>query len=119
MKTHKREILIYYHPDSGAHRQVVAYAKTVSKHVRTFSFGRTPSSGTSWQQIIKALDLDPKLLLNKSNPYYQEHLRGREFDEENWIKVLMNNPSLFKFPIAMSGSKAVVCNTPSDIYKLK
>lgn len=56
--------------------------------------------------------------MNKAHPYYQAHLRGRDFDDEAWLKILANNPYLFKAPIAVRGRRAVFCETPTAIYRL-
>jgi arsenate reductase len=119
MKTNPREILIYYNPDSNSHRQVIAYAKSLARHVKTYAFSQAPSTGTSWQQIINTLGMHPRELMNKSNPYYQEHIRGRDFDAESWIKVLMNNPDLIIAPIAIRGDRALLCRSATDILKLQ
>lgn len=118
MKTHSREILIYYNPDSSNDRKTVAHAQSLTPHIRTFSFLQAPSSGTSWQQILSALDLHPKELMNKAHPYYQQNIRGKSFGEQDWLNVIMHNPSLLKAPIAIRGSKAVLCSNATDIYKL-
>lgn len=118
MKTHQREILIYYNPDSSNDRKTVAHAQGLASHVRTYSFDKAPSTGTSWQQILQALDMHPKELLNKAHPYYQANIRGKEFNEEDWLNVIKFNPSLLKAPIAIRGDKAVLCVSATDIYKL-
>ncbi|MCB0634607.1 MAG: hypothetical protein R2824_35540 [Saprospiraceae bacterium] len=118
MKTHYREIMIYYNPDSSSDRKTVAHAQSVSRHIKTYAYKCTPSTGTSWHQIIQALGKHPKELLNKAHPYYQEHIRGREFDDESWINVIRYNPEILKAPIAVRGRRAIVCSTPTDIYKL-
>ncbi|MDX1940049.1 MAG: hypothetical protein SFU99_05820 [Saprospiraceae bacterium] len=118
MKTHSREIMIYYNPESSADRRTVAFAQTITTHVKTYAFSKSPSTSTSWQQIISALNVHPKELLNKAHPYYQKFIRGREFDDEGWLNVLKYNPELIKAPIAVRGDRAIVCTTPTDIYKL-
>ena len=118
MRTHNREILVYYNPESSSDRKTVAYARSVVPHVKTFSFAQAPSTGTSWQHILKALNLHPKELMNKAHPYYQANIRGRDFEDECWIKVIRKNPDLLKAPIAIRGSRAILCLTPTDIYKL-
>ena len=118
MRTHNREILIYYNPESSSDRKTVAYARSVVPHVQTYSFAQAPSTGTSWQHILNALDLHPKELMNKAHPYYQSHIRGCDFEDECWIKVIRKNPDLLRAPIAMRGSRAILCLTPTDIYKL-
>ncbi len=118
MKTNQREILIYYDPSSSNDRKTVAHAQSLVSHVRTYSFDKAPSSSTSWRQIIRALDLHPKELMNKAHPYYQANIRGREFDDEDWLNVIRYNPSLLKAPIAIRGERVVLCTSATEVYKL-
>ena len=118
MKTHNREILIYYNPESRSDRLTVAHAQGISQHIKTYAYTQSPSTGTSWQMIIRSLGIHPKKLMNKAHPYYQQYIRGREFDEENWLKVIARNPELIIAPIAVRGRRAVLCTSPTDIYKL-
>ena len=104
MRTHHREILIYFNPESSNDRKTVAHAQSLVPHVRTYSYEKAPSTGTSWQQIIKSLDLHPKDLMNKAHPYYQANIRGREFNEEDWVNVIKFNPAILKAPIAIHPS---------------
>lgn len=118
MKTHSREILIYYHPESSDHRKTVAHAQGLTNHLKTFAFGQTPSTSTSWQMILKSLEAHPKDLLNKAHPFYQQHIRGREFNMTSWLNILARNPDMIKAPIAIRGNRAILCSNPTDIYKL-
>ena len=119
MKNNKREILIFYNPESESGRKTVAYAQSISNYVEAYSFEQSPyNSLTGWCKIVTALDMDPKDLLNKAHPYYQENIRGKEFDEEGWLNVLRTNPQLIKAPIAMRGKRAVLCINPQDVFRL-
>lgn len=118
MKTHQREILIYYNPESSNDKKTVAHAQGLVPHVRAYSFKQAPSNGTSWQQIIHSLDMHPKDLMNKAHPYYQANIRGREFNEEDWLNVIRYNTGMLKAPIAIRGNKAVLCTSATDIYQL-
>lgn len=118
MKTNNREILIYYNPESSSDRKTVAHAKGHIKHLKTFAHENSPSTSTSWQMIVKSLEIHPKDLLNKAHPDYRELIKGKEFDHEGWLNVLQRNPQLILAPIAVKGSKAVLCLNPTDIYKL-
>ncbi len=118
MKTSTREILLYYHPERSSDRQTLAIAKSISPFVRSYAYGKTPSTETSWKNIIARLDCHPKDLLNKAHPYYQLHIKGREFDDESWVKILRFNPDIIRSPIAMRGRRAILCNSPSDMYRL-
>jgi len=118
MKTNDREILLYFDSTSSPHKKTVAYAKSIVPYVQTYEFSDTPSTGVSWRQILQSLDKHPKDLLNKALPEYQNHIRGREFTMEGWLKVLQYNTHLLKAPIAIRGNKAILCESPTDIFKL-
>lgn len=119
LTTNEREILIYYNPDSDDDRKTVAFAQSVTPHVKSFAYAQAPFNITSWEQILGALNMDPKDLINKSNPYYQENLRGHDFDLDGWIKIFQHNPELIQAPIAIRGHHVVFCQKPTDIYKLE
>lgn len=118
MKTHPREILIYYNSESSSDRKTLAYAESTGFKVRSYCHTKSPSTTTSWKTILSTLDKHPKEIMNKAHPYYQANLRGKDFDMDDWVQVIKKNPQVILAPIAMKGQKAVLCNTPSDIYKL-
>lgn len=64
------------------------------------------------------LNMRPKDLLNKSDKKYQEMIAGHDFDDDNWLEILRENPCMIKAPIAILDKKAVLCINPKDIYKL-
>ena len=119
MRTHPREILLYYNPELSADKKTLAYANSISKHVRAYSHHNNSSTPTAWKVILQSLGLHPKKLFNKALPEYQAKLRGKELDHEGWLRVLQNNPHLIKSPIAIKGNKAILVVTPTDILKLK
>jgi len=118
MKTHPSEILLYYNSSSSSDRKVLAHAKSTGFKVRSYCHSQAPSTSTSWNTILSSLDVHPKELLNKADPFYQNNLKGKEYDIDDWLNVIKNNPNLMKSPIAIKGSKVIVCRTPTDIYKL-
>lgn len=118
MKTDPREILLFYNPDSRSDRQTVAFALSITPHIKIYDHSRGAKSTTSWQSILNKLAVHPKMLLNKAHPDYQRNIRGKEFDEEGWLYVLRNNPHLIKSPIAIKGQRVMLIHTPTDIYRL-
>lgn len=118
MITNERELKLYYDPESNSGRMTVAYAKSLSVHVSTYAFDKVPSTSTGWKEILNALGLEAKDILNKAHPYYQANIRGKEYDEEGWINIVKHNSQLIKAPIAMKGNRAILCQTPTDVYKL-
>lgn len=118
MKTHAQELVVIYHPESSKARQTLAFAHTLSLKVKEWSYVKHSITTTMWRTLLKQLNLEPKQLLDKSHPYYQEHIRGREFDDEGWLNILKRNTHLIKGPIVVTGNRALLCNQPNDIFGL-
>ncbi|GAA4835651.1 arsenate reductase family protein [Algivirga pacifica] len=119
MYSNKKNIMeVFYHPGSSLHKQTVAYAKSMSSKVVTTSYGQDAFTTTIWKYLLKKLNKTPKELLNKSDPFYQKNIRGKEFDSEGWLNVLMKHPFLIRGPIVVWKNKARLVETPTDIMKM-
>lgn len=118
MNVNKREIEIYYNPSSGSDRRTIAYAQSLTPHIKTYSYDKLRFTSTKWYDIISKLDIEPKSLFNKALPEYQENLKGKELDIEGWINVIQRNKHLLKAPIALRGQTVVLCESPTDVLRL-
>lgn len=118
MKTSNREILIFYNAESGKDRKTIAHVRSIVPYAIIHSFETVLSQGTGKEPLIRVLHLHADELLNKV------FLPGHELDpalnsgEEDLIRALASNPGLLKAPIAIRGDRAVICASPTDIYKL-
>jgi arsenate reductase len=112
------EIQLYLLDDCSKSKKVLAYAKSITSNVNAISLAKTKGTGTLWQNILSKLNKSPKQLLDKSKPYYQANIRGRDFEDRDWTYLLMNNPELVRSPIAIRGNKAIILDNPTDIYKI-
>ena len=118
IKLHANETLIYYNPACNRARKLIAYARSTRNKINEVEWPKTSFTTTYWRQLLDMLKLQPKELLDKSLVYYQQNIRGRVFDDEAWLYVLMKNPHLIKGPIVVKGNKAMLCTNPSDFFKL-
>lgn len=46
---------------------------------------------------------------------YKDNYKGKELSDNEWIKVLAENPKLLQRPIVINGDKAVLGNPPENI----
>jgi arsenate reductase (glutaredoxin) len=118
MKIPRNQVILYYDPETSIGKQTYAYAKSIAKHVQAIEFTKANLTNRIWQDILEMLNLRAKDLLDRSNPVYQEKLKGISFEQEDWLNVIVKNPELIKAPILIKGSKAILCITPSDVLKM-
>lgn len=109
-----------YDGESSSGKKALAYAYTLAPNVKLNrqDVCKVKLSTTFLRQVIQKLQLRPKDLMNRADPFYQEHVRGRDLDDEGWLNVLANNPQLLRAPIALMGQHAVICDPASLIYTL-
>lgn len=112
------ELVIIYNRESDLARKTLAYGYALSKKVNKQDLDQSKISTTLFKIILEKLQLRPKDLLNKSDTFYQDNIRGRDFADEEWLSLLKKNPQLLKAPIAMYRGNVVLCQTPTDILKL-
>jgi arsenate reductase (glutaredoxin) len=112
------EIQLFMKTDCSKSKKVLAYAKSISNKVNAIDLCKTKSTGTIWESILSKLNMSPKELLDKSKPYYQTHIKGRDFEDRDWLFLLMNNPDLIRGPIVIKGNRAMLIDNPTDIYKM-
>ncbi len=118
MKTHPNELFLYYNCESDTHKKTRALAHSIANHVNETTFKNEAISKTMWADLLSMLNLKPKDLLDKSDTKYQAELAGHNFNEEDWLNILINNPCMIKAPIAVMQNKAILCLSPQDIFKL-
>ena len=118
MKSHPNEMWLFFDCESSTHKKTLALAKSITENINEFTFQHNKLSKFRWAEILSMLQMRPKDLLNKADNKYQEELAGHDFDDDNWLEILRNNPCMIKGPIAIMNGKAVLCVNPKDIYKL-
>lgn len=118
MKFHPAELFIIYDSSSTFCRQTLAYAYTLTKHVQSHDVQKVRFTTTLWREILGRLGLSAKDLLNRAHEDYQRRIAGGSYHDEDWLNILMRNPHLIKYPIAIKADRAILCKSPTDILKL-
>jgi arsenate reductase (glutaredoxin) len=118
MQTTNPELIIYYDNESPKARMTLAYAMSLTSKVNRQEIHQVEISETILRQLLSRLNVSPKEILNKAHSYYKEVIKGREFTDAEWLCILRKNPTLFKCPIASYRNHTILCETPTDIFKL-
>ncbi len=74
-----------------------------------------PLSKDELRMLLHKLDMQPSLLVRKSEPVYKEQYDGKELTEGQWLDVLIEHPVLMERPIVAQGDKAIVARPPETV----
>jgi len=109
--------VLFYNGNDSLGKKTRAYASMMGSKVNFQDLTKSSLSSTTLQVILDALKMSPKDLMNKADPCYQRHCRGKEFDDDGWLNVLKKNPFLIKWPIVFNNGRVYLCQTPNDVFR--
>ena len=79
---------------------------------------KTPIGEDELKDILVRLHMKPNEIIRPQEEYYRKELKGREFNDDEWVKILVENPKLIQRPIVVKGPKAVIGDPASNIEAL-
>lgn len=77
-----------------------------------------PLSVLEIKTLLKKLNQNVHDLIRKTDRLFLENYEGKQLSDEEWIKVLAENPSLIQRPIVIKGSEAIVARPIENIKSL-
>lgn len=114
----ENEITLLYNKERELDRKTLATAHAVTRRINRQEIHSKRVSETLFYMLVEKLGGDPKSIVDKSQPFYQRELRGRELSNYGWYTMFMHHPELLKAPIAMYHGRAVLCTSSNDVLKL-
>jgi len=67
-----------------------------------------PLSVLELKTVLKKLNQDVSHIIRKNEKLYQEKFADKNYSEDEWLRILSENPSLIQRPILIKGSVAMV-----------
>lgn len=73
-----------------------------------------PLSEEELKALLIKLNIPAAALVRKSEPGFAAY-EGKELNEEEWIRALLEHPILMQRPIVEKGSKAIIARPPDTV----
>tara|TARA_Y100000310_G_scaffold293151_1_gene322540 strand:+ start:3305 stop:3643 length:339 start_codon:yes stop_codon:yes gene_type:complete len=109
---------IYHNPRCSKSRQTLQLIEDKNEKVEIIEYLKTPPSKEELRDILKKLDKNVEDIIRKGEPIFKEKFQGKEFSEEEWIKILVDNPILIERPIVVKEGKAIIGRPPENVLEL-
>jgi len=106
-------IKIYHNPRCSKSRAGLDYLKTKVQDFEVIDYIKTGISAETIRQLLQRLNVKPLELIRTQELYFKKQLLGKNFSDEEWIQIIVENPKLLKRPIIVNNYKAVWAD-PAD-----
>lgn len=105
-------IIVYHNPKCRKSRAGLEYVRTRNAAVQVRDYIREGISPEEIAELAAKLGLKPSALVRTQEEYYRENLKDRELSDEEWCRVLSENPRLIRRPVVEYKGKAVIADPP-------
>lgn len=109
---------IYHNPRCKRSRAGLQYLKDKQIPFEIIEYLKNPLTEKQLAGLLSKLNKKPSEIVRTQEEYYKKNLRGKEFSDHEWTRILLQNPSLIQRPIVEREYKAVIGDPPENIDHL-
>jgi arsenate reductase (glutaredoxin) len=111
-------ITIYHNNRCSKSRQALELLNGAGQEVEVVKYLEQAPTEEELKGLLQKLNMQPEQLLRKGEKLYKEAFAGKSYSDEEWIKIMAENPVLIERPIAIKGNKAVIGRPPEQVLTL-
>lgn len=108
-------VTIYHKNTCSTSRKVLNMLKEAGQEVSIVLYMETPPSAKELKALLAKLGLPAKELVRKKEVLYKEQFAGKDYSEQEWIRILAEHPSLIERPIVVKGNRAIIARPPESV----
>lgn len=108
-------IEIYHNPRCRKSRETLKIIQERSDDkIEIREYLKNPPSVEELSQIIKMLDITPVDLIRKGEKEYKDHIKGKEFTNDEIIALMTTHPKIIERPVVIKDKKHAVMGRPPE-----
>ncbi len=100
-------IKIYHNSQCKKSRAGLEYLRGKGLDFEIVEYMKEPISEGDLEKLLMKLNSKPEEIIRRQEEYFKKKLKGKKFNDHEWIKIIVQNPRLLKRPIVEAQYKAV------------
>ena len=109
---------IYHNPKCKKSREGLEYLKAKSIDFKVINYLVEGLNADEIKEILLKSNLKPLQIVRSQEDYFKNYLKNKNFSDDEWVQIIMENPKILQRPIVVGAHKAVLANPPQNIDKL-
>lgn len=111
-----KEITLIYNSKEHIGKQILAYAHIEKIPIHDIDLAHMKLTTTHWAELASRMVINICDLINtEDSDFLQNFGKMDQFSEDDWLKLLVNNPSILKALIVMKGNKILMMTNPQEM----
>jgi arsenate reductase len=101
-------IRIYHNPKCKKSRAGLQRLKEKNVGFEVVEYLKDPLTEKQLESLLSKLNVKPSEIVRTQEEYYKKNLKGKTFNDHEWIRILVQNPRIIRRPIVERDYKAVI-----------
>lgn len=85
---------IFHNPRCKISRVTLNLIEEKGVDVEVIDYLNNPPTREEMKDLLNKLNMKPIEILRKQEDVYKQNFKGKEYSDEEWIKILVENPKL-------------------------
>lgn len=111
-------ITIYHNPRCTKSREGLCEIESLNQPFEIRKYFDEPFSESELKEVIQKLKIKPIDLIRTKESIWTEKYKGKELNDEEIIKAMLENPKLIERPIVINGNRAVIARPKEKINEI-
>jgi polyphosphate kinase len=117
-KRHQNLMKIYHNPRCSKSREGILYLEEKGCEFEVVNYMKDGITAPEIKDFLVKSELKIEAIIRTDEELYKLQYKGKELTEDEWIKILVENPKLLQRPLVIKGSHAVLARPVEEIQKL-
>ncbi|GMT45433.1 MAG: arsenate reductase (glutaredoxin) [bacterium] len=100
-------ITIYHNPRCKKSRAGLQFLQSKIDDFKIVEYLKNPLTADEFRKLLMMLNKKPQEMIRTQEAIYKQNFKGKNFTDDEWVKIMIENPKLIKRPIVVRGNKAV------------
>jgi arsenate reductase (glutaredoxin) len=98
---------IFHNARCKKSRAGLQYVKDRTSDFEVIEYLKTPLTREELRLLFMRLNKKPQEMVRPQEAIYKSNFKGKNFTDEEWLTIILDNPKLLKRPIVVKENKAV------------
>ncbi len=108
-------VKIYHNSRCSKSRAGLDYIAKKTNNYEIVEYLKQTITEDELREILLKLNKKPFEIVRTQEEVYKKELKGKNFTDDEWIKILVENPKLIERPIIVGKYKAVIARPPEEM----
>ncbi len=111
-------ITIYHNPRCKKSRAGLQFIQKKGVDFQVREYLKEPLTEDELRTLLMKLNKKPQEMIRTQEAVYKQNFKGKNFTDDEWVKIIIENPKLLKRPVVVKKNKAVWGDPAENIETL-